>query len=116
MTSIYKILRRDEWMAAKAAGVFEGSGIDHRDGYIHFSTAEQAQETARLHFKGATDLVVLEIDATALGEAIMWEPSRGGSLFPHLYGKLPTQRVISVHEAPLDGLDVPVLGFLQSNS
>lgn len=114
MTSIYKILRRDEWAAAQTAGVFEGSGIDHRDGYIHFSTAEQAQETARLHFKGAGDLVVLEIDATALGNAIVWEPSRGGSLFPHLYGKLPIERVVATHEAPLDDSGVPVLAFLQA--
>lgn len=114
MTSIYKILRRDEWLTAQSAGVFEGSGIDHRDGYIHFSTAKQAQETARLHFKGAADLVVLEVDAAAMGDAIVWEPSRGGSLFPHLYGKLPTARVIAVHEAPLDGAGVPVLAFLQA--
>ncbi len=100
-------------MNAKSAGVFEGSGIDLRDGYIHFSTAEQAQETARLHFKGAADLVVLEIEAAALGDAIVWEPSRGGSLFPHLYGKLPAERVIAVHEAPLDDAGVPVLAFLQ---
>ena len=114
MASIYKILRRDEWMTAKSAGVFEGSGIDHRDGYIHFSTAEQAQETARLHFRGAADLVVLEIDAAALGDAIVWETSRGGSLFPHLYGKLPTERVLAVHEAPLDASGVPELAFLRA--
>lgn len=112
MASIYKILRREEWHAAQKAGVFEGSGIDHRDGYIHFSTAEQAQETARLHFKGAADLVVLEIDADVLGAALVWEPSRGGQLFPHLYGKLPAERVIAVHEAPLNADGVPVLAFL----
>lgn len=112
MTPIYKILRRDEWHAAHAAGVFEGSGIDHRDGYIHFSTAAQAQETARLHFKSAADLVVLEIDADSLGAALVWEPSRGGQLFPHLYGKLPAERVIAAHEAPLDADGVPVLAFL----
>ena len=113
MASIYKILRRDEWMSAKSEGVFEGSGIDHRDGYIHFSTGMQAQETARLHFKGATDLVVLEIDAAALGDALVWEPSRGGSLFPHLYGRLATDRVIAVHEAPLDASGIPALAFLK---
>lgn len=111
MTSIYKILRRDEWQAARAAGVFEGSGIDHRDGYIHFSTAAQAQETARLHFKDVADLVVLEVDADALGPELVWEPSRGGQLFPHLYGKLPTTRVTAVHEAPLDAGGVPTLTF-----
>jgi uncharacterized protein (DUF952 family) len=112
MTSIYKILRRDEWHTVRAAGVFEGSGIDHRDGYIHFSTAQQAQETARLHFKGAADLVVLEIDADALGKELVWEPSRGGQLFPHLYGKLPVAHVIAVHEAPLDAGGIPALTFL----
>ncbi len=112
MASIYKILPRDEWRAARTAGLFEGSGIDRRDGYIHFSTAQQAQETARLHFKGAADLVVLEIDADALGTELVWEPSRGGQLFPHLYGKLPAARVITVHEAPLDGGGFPALAFL----
>lgn len=114
MTSIYKILRREEWLVSSTAGVFEGSGIDHRDGYIHFSTAAQAQETARLHFKDKTDLVVLEIDADALGAALVWEPSRGGQFFPHLYGKLPADRVIAVHEAPLDAHGVPVLAFLSA--
>jgi uncharacterized protein (DUF952 family) len=112
MVSIYKILRLDEWLAAKEAGVFEGSDIDHRDGYIHFSTEAQAQETARLHFRGADDLVVLEIDGEKLGTALVWEPSRGGALFPHLYGTLPTERVVAVHEAPLDPTGVPILDFL----
>ncbi len=112
MTSIYKILRRDEWRAAQEAGVFKGSGIDLRDGYIHFSTGEQAQETARLHFRGASDLVVLEIEAEKLGAALVWEPSRGGALFPHLYGTLPADHVVAVHDAPLDASGVPTLGFL----
>lgn len=112
MASIYKILPRAEWHAAQQAGVFKGAGIDIRDGYIHFSTAEQAQETARLHFKGAADLVVLEIDAEALGPKLVWEPSRGGKLFPHLYEPLLTAHVIAAHEAPLDAEGVPVLGFL----
>ncbi len=105
MTKIYKILPRTEWQAAKAVGTFTGSGIDLRDGYIHFSTASQAQETARLHFRGKTDLVVLEIDATAL--ALTWEPSRGGALFPHLYAHLPVTAVTAVIDAPLDGDGVP---------
>lgn len=113
MTPIYKILKRDLWLAAQAAGVFEGAGIDHRDGYIHFSTALQAQETARLHFRDQTDLVVLEIDADRLEPAVVWEPSRGGSLFPHLYGTLLVTKVLHVHEAPLDADGVPVLAFLE---
>ncbi len=114
MSKIYKILHRDEWLAAQRAGVFVGSGIDHRDGYIHFSTATQAQETARLHFRGQADLMTLEVDAAALGPALVWEPSRGGSLFPHLYGSLPTEHVVAAHESPLDPEGVPVLGFLSS--
>ena len=106
MTTIYKILSRKEWLAARDVGVFAGSGIDHRDGYIHFSTAAQAQETARLHFRGQGDLVVLAIDATSLD--LVWEPSRGGALFPHLYGTLPTTFVTAVHDAPLDAGGVPV--------
>ena len=111
MTRVYKILPRAEWLKAKAAGSFAGFGIDHRDGYIHLSTAVQAAETARLHFRGQGDLVVLEIETEPLAAMIKWEPSRGGALFPHLYGELPTARVGAVHEAPLDADGVPVLGF-----
>ncbi len=113
MTAIYKILRREEWLAAQTAGVFTGSGIDHRDGYIHFSTAIQAQETARLHFRGQADLVVLEVDADALGAALVWEASRGGALFPHLYGSLSALHISAVHDAPLNADGTPVLAFLK---
>ena len=112
MTSIYKILPRGEWHRAQQAGLFSGSAVDHRDGFIHFSTAAQAQETARLHFRQVADLVVLKVNVAALGAAIRWEPSRGGSLFPHLYGPLPVTAVEEVHEAPLDAIGVPTLGFL----
>jgi uncharacterized protein (DUF952 family) len=114
MTKVYKILRRDEWRRAQAAGAFAGSAVDHRDGYIHMSTAAQAQETARLHFKGQGDLVVLEIEAESLGAGLRWEASRGGQLFPHLYGNLPAAHVTAVLEAPLDGDGVPVLGSLNN--
>jgi uncharacterized protein (DUF952 family) len=114
MTRIYKILPGDVWLAAQKAGVFTGAGIDHRDGYIHFSTAAQAQETARLHFRGQADLVVLEIDAEALATALTWEPSRGGVLFPHLYSSLATDHVVAVHPAPLDADGVPSLAFLDT--
>ncbi len=112
MTSIYKILRREEWLVADRAGAFTGSAVDLRDGYIHFSTAAQAQETARRHFRDQADLVVLEVDAAALGAALVWEPSRGGALFPHLYGSLAPAHVVIVHEAPLEADGVPVLAFL----
>src|SRR5690606_25811720 len=99
MTRIYKILRRDEWRAAQAFGTFAGSTVDHRDGYIHFSTAAQAQDTARLHFRGQANLVVLEVDTAPLESALKWEPSRGGSPFPHLYGVLSIRHVVAVHDA-----------------
>jgi uncharacterized protein (DUF952 family) len=109
---IYKILPRADWQAAHHAGRFEGSPLDLADGFIHFSTAAQAQETARRHFAGQADLVVLEVEADDLGEALRWEPSRGGDLFPHLYGPLSAQRVRYVADAPLDGEGVPALGPL----
>ena len=107
MTRIFKILPRGEWEAALAAGVFEGSAVDHADGYIHFSTAAQAGETARRYFAGIADLVVLEVDALDLGAALRWEPSRGGDLFPHLYAALDVTQVRAVHEAPLGADGVP---------
>ncbi len=112
MTSIYKILPRDAWRSAQQSDTFIGSDVDRRDGFIHFSTAEQARETARRHFQGQRDLVVLEVEATALGSALKWEPSRGGALFPHLYADLPPALVVAVHDAPLGADGVPVLDFL----
>ena len=112
MSWIYKILPSADWRRAQAAGVFEGSPLDLQDGYIHTSTAAQAQETARRHFAGQEGLVVLAIDPADLGEALRWEPSRGGDLFPHIYGPLPTRLVKAVTAAPLDAHGVPVLGDL----
>lgn len=112
MSRIYKILHQDEWRQAEAAGSFEGSAVDHADGYIHFSTATQAQETAAKHFAGRDGLVVLEIEADDLGAGLRWEPSRGGQLFPHLYGPLDVAHVRAVSEAPLGTDGVPQLGNL----
>jgi uncharacterized protein (DUF952 family) len=112
LSRIYKILARAEWSAAEAAGRFEGSSVDRQDGYIHFSTAAQAAETARRHFAGQADLVVLEVEADDLGPALRWEPSRGGDLFPHLYGRLDTAQVRRVVEAPLGPDGAPVLPAL----
>ena len=109
MSRIYKILSRGEWEAALKARRFEGSAVDRADGFIHFSTAGQAAETARRHFRGEDDLVVLEVEADDLGPALIWEPSRGGELFPHLYAHLDTYLVRGVSEAPLDGDGVPAL-------
>lgn len=112
MARIYKILSRAEWTRAAAEGRFEGSAVDLTDGFIHFSTGAQAAETARRHFAGQVDLVVLAIEAEALGEALIWEPSRGGALFPHLYGALDAAKVLAVTEAPLGDDGVPQLGDL----
>lgn len=112
MSRIYKIMSRADWRAAEASGLFEGSAVDLADGYIHFSTAAQAQETARKHFAGQADLVLLEIEADDLGSALVWEPSRGGDLFPHLYEALSASRVRGVHEAPLDAAGTPQVGEL----
>jgi uncharacterized protein (DUF952 family) len=83
--------------------------VDRADGFIHFSTAAQVRETARRHFGGHTDLIVLEVEAADLGEALRWEPSRGGDLFPHLYGPLDTAAVRGASEAPLGSDGIPVL-------
>lgn len=112
MARVYKILPRAAWRGAQAAGRFEGSAVDQADGFIHFSTAAQAGETARRHFARQADLVMLEIEADDLGEALKWEPSRGGDLFPHLYGPLAAGLVRAVHEAPLGPDGAPQIGPL----
>jgi len=111
VTSVYKLLPLAEWDEAKSTGVFSGSGIDLVDGYIHLSAADQAQETARLHFVGQDGLVLLRIEASTLGEALKWEASRGGALFPHLFGDLRVEQVAAVTPAPLDAQGVPDLGL-----
>ncbi len=100
---IYKILAAAEWASAREAGVYEGSEHDQRDGFIHFSTSAQAAETAAKYFAGRGDLVLLAVDPAPLGEALRWEPSRGGALFPHLYASLPTSAVVAANELPLGG-------------
>lgn len=90
---IYKICHRALWADAETSGLFKGAAVDHADGYIHFSTADQAEQTAALHFAGQSDLVLVAVNADALGEALRYETSRGGDLFPHLYGVLPLSAV-----------------------
>ncbi|KAF0127897.1 MAG: hypothetical protein FD152_2447 [Xanthobacteraceae bacterium] len=101
MPTIYKISPREAWQQAEAAGRFTGAPVDLQDGYIHFSTAAQARETAAKHFAGQADLVLVAVDAGALGAALTWEPSRGGQLFPHLYADLPMAAVRWVRPLPL---------------
>ena len=95
---IYKICPASAWREAERQGVYRGSADDHRDGYIHFSTASQLPETARKHYFGQTGLFLVAVDADALGEALRWEPSRNDELFPHLYGELDLGAVISVQD------------------
>jgi uncharacterized protein (DUF952 family) len=107
LSRIYKILPRGAWQAAQSQGRFDGSAVDRQDGFIHFSTAAQAQETARRHFAGQEDLVVVVVETQDLGSALRWEPSRGGELFPHLYAHLETALARAVIEAPLGADGVP---------
>jgi uncharacterized protein (DUF952 family) len=93
VVTIYKICERAQWRAAEAAGQYLGSGVDKRDGFIHFSTAAQVSETASKHFAKAKDLILVAVDAGALGAQLRWEHSRGGALFPHLYAALPLRAV-----------------------
>ena len=85
---IYKILRNAEWSELLTAGDTAGAPVDVADGFVHFSTAEQLPETLARHFTGESGLVALALETDALGAALKWEPSRGGALFPHLYGRL----------------------------
>jgi uncharacterized protein (DUF952 family) len=98
---IYKICPRPMWQAAEHKGTFEGAPVDLADGFIHFSTAAQVRETARRHFRGQADLVLVTVDGAALGESLVYEPSQGGDLFPHLYGPLSLSAVRAVRELPL---------------
>jgi hypothetical protein len=101
MSVIYKICPAGLWREAEADGLFRGAPVDLADGYIHFSTAAQARETAARHFAGQADLVLVAVTVAALGPDLKWEPSRGGDLFPHLYAPLPVSAVASVVPLPL---------------
>lgn len=98
---IYKIFRRPEWDAFRAAGETAGAPVDLADGFIHFSTAAQVVETAARHFATESDLVLVAFEAEALGPALRWEPSRGGALFPHLYRPLRLSEVVWDRSLPL---------------
>jgi uncharacterized protein (DUF952 family) len=101
MTAIYKICTATEWDEALRAGVYRGSAVDRRDGFIHFSSADQIAETAQQHFAGQRGLVLVRVDADVLGDHLKWETSRGGALFPHLYGELGLSAVRDVKPLPL---------------
>lgn len=102
MRLIYKIVDRIEWRAAVIQGQFHGSAVDLADGYIHFSEAGQLRETARKHFADRNDLLLVTIDADRLDPPPVWEPSRGGALFPHLYGPLPVSAAVETRDLVVD--------------
>ena len=105
---IFHMCARTEWRAAETAGIYQGSSQDAADGFIHFSTAGQVAVSAAKHRAGQDGLVLLSVDPGALGDALKWEPSRGGALFPHLYGPLPLAAVVRVDDLVLgpDGYHV----------
>jgi uncharacterized protein (DUF952 family) len=109
---IYKICPASAWREAKRQGMYLGSADDARDGFIHFSLASQVAETARKHFAGQTDLLLVEVDADALGPALRWERSRNDELFPHLFAELDFGAVTGVRDLHVrsDGThDIPEL-------
>ncbi|MBX9575202.1 MAG: DUF952 domain-containing protein [Caulobacteraceae bacterium] len=94
MTTAFKIVDAAEWALAQGSGAYAGSAVDLSDGYIHLSTAQQLEETARRHYAGRGSLRLLEVDLNRL-DSVKWEASRGGALFPHQYGPLPVDAVLS---------------------
>ena len=100
-TIVYKICTASQWREAERAGRYLGAPLDRQDGYIHFSASDQVAETAAKHFTGARDLVLVAVETRPLGSMLKWEPSRGGALFPHLYGSLPLGAVRWVKDLPL---------------
>ena len=112
-TTAYKVLTAGEMSALEADGSFAGAPVDLADGYIHLSTAAQLTETVDKHFTGQSDLHVAAVDLDALGDAVKWEESRGGQLFPHIYGALPLDAVIAYGPLERDedgGVKLPVAG------
>lgn len=104
----YKLVDQAEWDTALTAGAYAGSAVDQADGYIHMSTAAQLAETARRHYAGRTGLVLVEVALKPLGEALKWEASRGGDLFPHLFAPLP-----ATADAPRRRLSVDAEGVMR---
>lgn len=118
MTRIYKLLDRSNWEAALAGGRFDGSPVDLADGYIHFSAADQAGETARRYFRGQAGLMLLTLETDDFppetAAALRWELSRGGALFPHLYAPLDPALVREARAVALDAEGAPLLGELKA--
>ena len=106
---VFKICPRAAWDAAVTAGVYAGSPDDTRDGFIHLSSGDQLQGTAAKHFLGQKDLLLVTFAANDLGAALRWEPSRGGALFPHLYGTLDPNAARTLRPLALDAAGVPII-------
>jgi uncharacterized protein (DUF952 family) len=100
VSKAYKICTAGQWAAWQDRGRFTGAPIDVEDGFIHLSTAEQVAETHAKHFEGLHNLMIVEVDLDQLGDAVHWEPSRGGQLFPHVYDDIPIEAVTDVREIP----------------
>src|SRR5690606_19257644 len=94
---LFKVTTTELWSKAQTSGILPPSPIDVGDGFMHLSAQSQLRETLRLHFAGQDGLMLLEIDQSGLGEALVWEVSRGGALFPHVYGAVPLSAVLSAH-------------------
>ncbi len=109
LNPVYKILTRTHWEEARRAGQYAGSQDDLRDGFIHLSAIHQVAGTAARHFRGIDELVLVALDSERLGSALKWEPSRGGDLFPHFYGPLPTSAALWSKPLPLGADGVPVI-------
>ncbi len=99
---IFKIFRASEWADLRQKRSTQGAPVDLADGYIHFSTLDQAPETAARHFAGDTDLMLVAVETDRLGAALKWEPSRGGALFPHLYRELHLDDVVWAQPLPFE--------------
>ncbi|MBB2701657.1 UNVERIFIED_ORG: uncharacterized protein (DUF952 family) [Rhizobium esperanzae] len=111
--TLYKIVTETLWQQARQSGVFHGAGIDLKDGFIHFSTADQVKQTAALHFAGQSGLMLVAVDGGRLGDKLIFEPSRGGDLYPHLYADLPLAAVLWEVPLPLDETGTHIFPELQ---
>ncbi|MBZ9789087.1 DUF952 domain-containing protein [Rhizobium sp. 3T7] len=111
--TLYKIVTETLWQEARAAGIFRGAAIDLTDGYIHFSTSAQVRQTAALYFAGQTGLLLVAVDGKELGDKLVFEPSRGGDLFPHLYADLPLSAVLWEKPLLLDAAGQHIFPDLQ---
>ncbi|MBW9112160.1 DUF952 domain-containing protein [Rhizobium cauense] len=111
--TLYKIVTETLWQEARVAGIFRGAPIDLQDGYIHFSTAAQVKQTAALYFARQTGLLLVAVDGGKFGDKLVFEPSRGGDLFPHLYAELPFSAVLWEAPLPLDAAGQHIFPDLQ---